>query len=112
MSFAFKIPDQHLASSVPWDLAAPSLNGSLRAADGSPSLGSEAWPHPSTRASLPSSGLVQIPADSSLVPGLFLVYVYLSQLLNHQISEQGVALRAILGFSASGQAQVRRGTCP
>lgn len=64
MSFAFKIPDQHLASSVPWDLAAPSLNGSLRAADGSPSLGSGAWPHPSTRASLPSSGLVQIPADS------------------------------------------------
>lgn len=58
MSFAFKIPDPHLASPVPWDLAASSLKGSLQVADGSPSLGSEAWPCPSTHGTLPSSDLV------------------------------------------------------
>lgn len=66
MSFAFKIPDQHLASPIPWDLAASSLNGSPRAAHGGPSLGSEAQPRPSTRAPLPSSGLVQVPVDPFL----------------------------------------------
>lgn len=77
-----------------------------RAADDGPSLGSVAWPHPSvfyfgSNHSLPVT-----------FPSLSLLHIYLSQLSNHQILDEGVAPRTILAFSGKEKTEIRKGTCP
>lgn len=59
-----------------------------------------------------SSNLCQIPVDPFVCLASFLLHAHLSQLLKHHMLEQGVALRAMLGFDARRIAQVRKGTCP